>query len=433
MNIDLMCGAGKAEISLPIGTPMGGYANRTSPCQGVLDPLSARALLLRTEQQACLVLTLDALTISAVHARELADVAAQSSGGILNPAYVRVVCSHTHSGADLSGMFGDAGQIAQYFELVRNGTRDATRQAAQTLAPAHVRQGATNFPIGKNRRLRPGHARVSDLERAQGEQIDHTLTVLRFEQPETGAPIATLFHTACHPVCLGPENVRASGDFAGIAAQTIEQQTGAPALFMNGACGNVTPIIGRGSSYAATRELGQSVARTALDVISQSAAQKPGESETLSMSAPFIAQLPLGCHYQTADEIDQAAARLLSLDTGFLGWEDVVRRWQSHMQRQLADGSIARSVPAQLSALRIGGLIFVFLGAEAFNEYQRWQPGHVRLVGYTDAEGCYIPTAAAIAGGGYEVESAPVFYGLPCAPGPAAEKAFLAAIDAAYR
>jgi hypothetical protein len=65
-----------------------------------------------------------------------------------------------------------------------------------------------------------------------------------------------------------------------------------------------------------------------------------------------------------------------------------------------------------------------------FNEYQLWQrqDAHVRLVSYTNGEGCYIPTAAALAGGGYEVNTAPVFYGLPCAPGSGAEHVLLTAI-----
>ena len=435
MNPHMMCGAGQAEITLPVGTPMGGFANRTSTCQGVLDSLWARALMLQAGQSTYLIITLDALAISASRAQVLAADAARATGGLVPPTAVRIVCSHTHSSADLSGMFGDPSLITHYFELVRDSVRSAAQHASESLQPALVRQGETNFPIGKNRRLRPGHAHVSALERSQGEQIDHTLTVLRFEQPDTGRIIATLFHTACHPVCLGPENVLASGDFAGIAAQTIEQQTGAAALFLNGACGNVTPIIGRGSSYAATRALGQSVAQAVINVNLRGLAELRSAEDPggFNVFLPSSASLPLGCHYQTEAEIAQAAAWLLEQETGFNGWEGVVRNWQQRMNTQLANGSLPSTIQVPLNAIRIGTLTFVFLGAEVFNEYQLWQPHHVRLVGYTDAEGSYIPTAAAIAGGGYEVNTAPVFYGLPCAPGPEAEQKLLTAISAAHQ
>jgi hypothetical protein len=141
--------------------------------------------------------------------------------------------------------------------------------------------------------------------------------------------------------------------------------------------------------------------------------------------------LPLVCHYQTEAEIAHAAAWLLEQDTGFYGWEAMVHDWRHNMCCQLASGSLPATVQIPLSAAHIGTLKLVFLGAEVFNEYQLWQPRNVRLVGYTDAEGCYVPTAAAIAGGGYEVNTAPVFYGLPCAPGPAAEHALLEAISTA--
>ena len=41
----------------------------------------------------------------------------------------------------------------------------------------------TTHVIGRNRRLRPGHANVTERERSQGENIDQTLTVLRFSSP----------------------------------------------------------------------------------------------------------------------------------------------------------------------------------------------------------------------------------------------------------
>jgi neutral ceramidase len=214
----LHCGAGKADITLPAGTPMGGFANRPSTCQGALDPLSARVLLLTQGQRSSALVALDALAINVQRAGQLCKEAAgvaSSCATSIDPADMRIICSHTHSGADLSGMFGDAERLEAYSQLVTA----ATRQACGSMAPAKLTQAVTQLPIGRNRRLRPGHAQVTELERAQGAEIDHILTVLRFEQATTGRPSATLFHSACHPVCLGPENVLASGDFAGAVSQ----------------------------------------------------------------------------------------------------------------------------------------------------------------------------------------------------------------------
>ena len=437
----IYCGAGRADITLPTGTPMGGFANRLSPCQGSLDPLSARVLALSQGYHHCLIVTLDALAISVERARALCALCAQVAGEAspfvsgLAAVDVRICCSHTHSGADLSGMFGDGGQLTAYYEQVVNAVLVAVREACAALTPATVRQAVTQLPIGRNRRLRPGHAQVTELERAQGAQIDNTLTVLRFmrsalrDGEATCYLIATLFHTACHPVCLGPENTQASGDYAGIAAQLIEAQTGAPALFLNGAAGNVTPLIGRGSSYAATCGLAQAVAAAVADAaLVQTISVTAISASELRGTQPALAQLPLACHWQTPADVEQAAAWLRQQDTGFTGWLAVVEKWRGRMLQHLAAGTMPEAVDIPLSATRIGGTTFVFIGAEVFNEYQLWQPAGVRLVSYTNGEGCYIPTAAALAGGGYEVNTSPVFYGLPCAPGEGAERVLLGAI-----
>ncbi|MCL5995447.1 MAG: neutral/alkaline non-lysosomal ceramidase N-terminal domain-containing protein [Chloroflexi bacterium] len=423
----MYCGAGRAEITPPVGTPMGGYANRLSPCQGVLEPLFVRVLLLKQTGAACMFITLDALAINAGRAQKLCEVAAQACGDPVTPGDVRVICSHTHSGADLSGMFGAGAQLALYFEHVTTAVHTAAQQACNSLTPATVAHGTTSLPIGKNRRLRPGHAQVTELERAQGAAIDHTLTVISLRRAGTGQPVATLFHTACHPVCLGPENTLASGDFAGIAAQSIEQQSGATALFFNGACGNITPIIGRGSSYAATRELAQQVASAVLDtrLLGEVGCLKPG---CLKAAPQTLVPLPLSCRFESAADIEQAATWLLQQNTGFTSWEATVQCWQQRLLDQLVAGTLPTAVTIPLSTVRLGGVCFAFLGAEVFNEYQLWQPTNVRLASYTNGEGCYIPSAAALAGGGYEVNTAPVFYGLPCAPAADAERALLAAI-----
>ena len=423
----MYCGTGKAEITPPVGTPMGGYANRLSPCQGVLDPLFARVLLLKQARTACMFVTLDALAINAGRAQKLCEVAAQACGDPVTPGDVHVICSHTHSGADLSGMFGAGAPLASYFDRVTTAVHTAARQAGNSLTPVTVAHGATRLPIGKNRRLRPGHAQVTELERAQGAAIDHTLTVISLRRAGTGQPAATLFHTACHPVCLGPENTLASGDFAGIAAQSIEQQSGATALFFNGACGNITPIIGRGSSYAATRELAQQVASAVLEL------RLLQEVGVLKAAPQTLVPLPLSCRFESAADIEQAATWLLQQNTGFTSWEATVQRWQQRLLDQLAAGTLPTAVTIPLSAVRLGSVCFAFLGAEVFNEYQLWQPAGVRLVSYTNGEGCYIPSAAALAGGGYEVNTAPVFYGLPCAPAADAERALLDAVKEQIR
>ena len=57
----------------------------------------------------------------------------------------------------------------------------------------------------------------------------------------TGRTLATLFNYACHPTTLAWENRLLSPDYVGAAREVLEQAFGAPALFLQGASGELAP------------------------------------------------------------------------------------------------------------------------------------------------------------------------------------------------
>src|SRR5205807_9172359 len=57
---EFTAGAAKVEITPPTGHPMWGYSSRKDkPCEGVLDPLHARALVLKTGEAKIALVSLD--------------------------------------------------------------------------------------------------------------------------------------------------------------------------------------------------------------------------------------------------------------------------------------------------------------------------------------------------------------------------------------
>src|SRR5690606_6954459 len=52
-----------------------------------------------------------------------------------------------------------------------------------------------------------------------------------------------LFHYACHPVVLGPDNYEYSADYVGPACALVEEQLDTKCLFLQGACGNINPYM----------------------------------------------------------------------------------------------------------------------------------------------------------------------------------------------
>lgn len=58
-NPILMGGVAEVDITPPVGLPMWGYAARSGPSRGVLDPLFARALVIEVGEQRFALVTLD--------------------------------------------------------------------------------------------------------------------------------------------------------------------------------------------------------------------------------------------------------------------------------------------------------------------------------------------------------------------------------------
>lgn len=83
---------------------------------------------------------------------------------------------------------------------------------------------------------------------------------------ETGKTLATLVNYACHPTTLAWENTLISPDFPGAMREVVEQATGAPCVFLQGASGDLGPREGFVGAPAVAdrngRQLGYAVLTT---------------------------------------------------------------------------------------------------------------------------------------------------------------------------
>jgi hypothetical protein len=70
---------------------------------------------------------------------------------------------------------------------------------------------------------------------------DRTIGLIRLEHAD-GKTLALIANYAMHGTVLGQENLKISADAPGEVAEYVEQQIGAPMLFINGAAGNLAPI-----------------------------------------------------------------------------------------------------------------------------------------------------------------------------------------------
>jgi hypothetical protein len=71
--------------------------------------------------------------------------------------------------------------------------------------------------------------------------VDRRIGLMRLDKAD-GNPLALIANYAIHGTVLGPANTEISGDAPGIVSEYVEQKTGVPLLFINGAAGNLAPI-----------------------------------------------------------------------------------------------------------------------------------------------------------------------------------------------
>jgi hypothetical protein len=243
----LLAGAAAVDVLLPVGTPLGGYggfprralvpdflgrlpyAYWFRPSIGVHDPMRARSLVLEAGSARVAWLTVDLVGIDpALVAR--VGLALRAAG--LDYSAIILAASHTHSGP---GAYADSalfGLLA--LDLLSPPVRDrivdglvrATRQAEAAKSAARV---AT------------GRADVTGIaeSRVQGP-LDTELGVLKVTTLQ-GVPVAIVWNYAIHGTALSRDNFLLSGDLMADASLRLERELGVPALFVNGAVGDVSP------------------------------------------------------------------------------------------------------------------------------------------------------------------------------------------------
>jgi single-strand selective monofunctional uracil DNA glycosylase len=234
----LRAGAAAAALELPAGVPLAGYGARgaRNRSEGALAPIEARALVLEGRDGAPRV-ALVALDLLVVWPRLREAVEAGSAD--LGLDAIVVAASHTHSGpggyVDL--WLAELGILGGYREDVADAVAGAAvralREAAAALAPARLGAAIGPAPpLAFNRR--PGR-------RASGPS-DPELPVLRVDALD-GAPLATVFAYAAHPVLLSAANRSLSPDYPGTARARVESRRGGLAIFLAGPLGDQNPTL----------------------------------------------------------------------------------------------------------------------------------------------------------------------------------------------
>ena len=169
----------------------------------------------------------------------------------LPPERLLFALTHTHAAPPLTRPephWPGGDLLVRYHEAVWQAACDAGRRAIAAAEPARVEWQLGSCRLAANRDLpEPAAAgrgtvpgRVVCGYHPRGE-ADDTLLVGRITTT-AGRPLATIVNYACHPTTLAWDNTLVSPDYVGALRETIESATnGAPAVFLQGASGDLAP------------------------------------------------------------------------------------------------------------------------------------------------------------------------------------------------
>lgn len=159
----------------------------------------------------------------------------------LDPSQYILAFSHTHSApplCDPEPQWQGGELLRAYTERVYAAILGTTRKALAAAQPATLEWHTGRCSLASNRDLRDGKRIVCGYN--PETRADDTLVVGRVTDA-AGTIIATIANYACHPTTLAWQNRLISPDFVGAMRETMQQETGAPAMFLQGASGELSP------------------------------------------------------------------------------------------------------------------------------------------------------------------------------------------------
>jgi hypothetical protein len=291
----------------------------------------------------------------------------------------------------------------------------AVAMARARTVPCRLGLGQGSVLVGINRRERNADGQIILGQNPAGP-VDPRVAVLRVEGVD-GRPVASVLNYACHPVSLGSRCTDISSDFPGTARQLVEAETGAPCLFLQGATGNINPLL-MGWDWTHLARLGLPLGAEAVRLYWSSEPNTELTAGGLGIARSCLDLPPL--LPPSIDEGRELIARLEVEgdrlrergDEGGLWWIELRLERAHRGLAALQGGPPVPPVQAELTALRMSRAVgLITAPGEIFTEIgqsiiARSPFRHTLYASYADGTIGYVPTRSAYAEGGYEVTHA---------------------------
>lgn len=222
-----------------------GYGERKS--KGVYDSIYHRIIAMDDGKKQFFIISSDICLFSP---SEYDKVAARlEKQHHIKPLDLWWTVTHTHSAPEVGvpGIYGTyMGERikheidSDYTAMVEQKLIDGILEARQNLEPARLGVGWGFSRANINRRAIDVNGKATLGINPDGA-VDRRIGLIRIDKGD-GSTLALITNYAIHGTVLGGENLMISGDAPGIVSEYVEQEIGAPLLFINGAAGNIAPI-----------------------------------------------------------------------------------------------------------------------------------------------------------------------------------------------
>ncbi len=407
MTSSVFCtGVAREDITPELGALLMGYPAPERTATAVRDRLSITALVFEQAGQLAALLSLDVIVV------DDADVAAIRAGiaartGI--PAENVIVCAtQTHSGPCTLDVWGWSEKNTAYTGMMIERSIRATVSAHAQLQSANIGIGAVQSEVGVNRReITEDHRVVLGVN--PWAAYDPEMTVLRIDG--SAGPLATLIHYGAHPTVLSGSSRVISRDWPGVMIDRVEALTKAPALFVNGAVGDVAPrsnTLGAvGDGETSLQEVGTRAAMDAMRAYRSIRDMRELELAVLSdgFMLPYRQLPPLD---EARRELSAAEADMTKPGPGIMNF----KHWQAVIDAHAQPAQDGKRY--QQSLIRLGPLAFVPFPGEPFADIVlrlrlRSPFQHTLCLSTSCGNTGYFPTRESLHRGGYEVWVARAF------------------------
>jgi hypothetical protein len=408
MSSPLRAGVARRDITPPLGSPLMGYPNAERVATSVRDGLNVTALALEQDGRRGVILSFDLCVPDDDTVARLRAGIADRTG--IPPLHTTVCYTQTHSGPNTQTAWGWCDRDNAYLGTMIPRAIDAAAEAVANLQPIQVGIGTTRSEVGINRRaIREDHSVA--LGTNPWGPYDPTMTVLRFESAPA-QPLATLIHYGAHPTVFDGSTRAISRDWPGVMIDRVEHLSKAPAMFINGAVGDVAPrsntMSAVGDGEAALQEVGTRAAMDAMRAFRE-------VREFRGLDLGFLTgafTLP----YRPLAGLDEARRKVAEYEPRkstygaprceYLHWSAVVAE---HQKAAAPAGKVY-----QQTITTLGPIALVPFPGEVFSETvlrlrQSSPYQHTLCASTSNGSNGYFPTRESLHRGGYEVWVAKAF------------------------